>query len=479
MRFLVQFPTRGRPEQAAKCYRVWLERLSGKHEVSFRFQTDRDDPTVNQTATAIMEVDTAFRACRKACDVHGWGGSPRTKVQAINSLMPAVIRDFDIIILASDDMWPEVMGFDEIIAREMELNFPDLDGVLHFNDGYRGAALNTLPIVGRNYYNQFGYLYHPSYRQSFCDNEMQEVSKSLGKAKYFEQVLILHVHPFNDSSIPEDETYIKANQKSDAEYDRRNRGFRYIMAGGGYNPYAIRSYSPPGVRVNTPDPISISHFPISVIKDIMALRNEDEQPVLSVLIATSELRHHQFRNLLFELARQRMLLGDPSEVEILTFQESGEMSLGMKRNKLVKASQGKYICFIDDDDWVEPDYLWSLVKATAEDADCIVFNGVKYIEGAVHQKIVFDMNWEGNREEHSLRLRTPNHLTPIRRSIAVQVPFPSVCPGEDIKYAGGVYPLIKSQAAAVDAFSMRRSLYHYYWSPTHTLTNKRPLFTPQ
>ena len=51
------------------------------------------------------------------------------------------------------------------------------------------------------------------------------------------------------------------------------------------------------------------------------------------------------------------------EVEIVKFIDKGELTIGAKRNQLVKRSKGEYIAFIDDDDLVSFDYVSKILKA--------------------------------------------------------------------------------------------------------------------
>ena len=73
------------------------------------------------------------------------------------------------------------------IRQKMIKHFPDTDGVLWFFDGWR-KDLNTLCIIGRKYYERFGYIYHPDYKSFWCDAEFTEVANKLKK-----QVLLLLV----------------------------------------------------------------------------------------------------------------------------------------------------------------------------------------------------------------------------------------------------------------------------------------------
>jgi hypothetical protein len=127
-------------------------------------------------------------------DVLYFYGNSKTKIEAINTDIDK-IKNWDIILLASDDMIPKVKKYDEIIVNKMKQHFPDTDGVVWFNDGHQGSKLNTLSILGRKYYERFNYIYNPEYKSTWCDNEFMDVANILGKQIYFPEVIIKHEHP--------------------------------------------------------------------------------------------------------------------------------------------------------------------------------------------------------------------------------------------------------------------------------------------
>jgi len=43
--------------------------------------------------------------------------------------------------------------------------------------------------------------------------------------------------------------------------------------------------------------------------------------------------------------------------------DKGEKSTGEKRNLLYGMAKGKYVCSIDDDDWVPDTYIYEILKA--------------------------------------------------------------------------------------------------------------------
>jgi hypothetical protein len=108
-------------------------------------------------------------------------------------------------------MIPQRAGYDVEIIDQMRLNYPDMDGVIWFSDGYQEKKLNTLVVLGKRYYDRFGYLYHPDYVSFYSDNEFMQVAFMLGKQTYVDEVIIKHEHPDNTKESI-DMTYAVNNQ---------------------------------------------------------------------------------------------------------------------------------------------------------------------------------------------------------------------------------------------------------------------------
>jgi glycosyltransferase involved in cell wall biosynthesis len=167
---------------------------------------------------------------------------------------------------------------------------------------------------------------------------------------------------------------------------------------------------------------------------------------LSILIPSLHKRVGLLGSLLRDLNQQAT-----DEVEILTNIDGGEVSTGNKRNQLVNAAKGKYTVFIDDDDVVSSDYIPSILEAAKQDADVIVFNGIMTTDDRNPKKwyISKDLPYKSEmRNGEEIYLRYPNHIVPIRRSIALQVPFPNKYREEDFDYATKLHTmgLIKTEA---------------------------------
>ena len=178
---MVQIATRARPKKFLECLELHIDTLADKTNVFFNISCDEDDATMNSGY-----VIDAIHDIYKNCFVNFNHNS--TKVQAINADVEK--RKFDILVNSSDDMNPQVYGWDEDIRLGFEQYFPDYDGVLHFNDGVNGRDLNTLCILGRRYYERFGYIYNPEYKSLYCDNEFTEISRRLRKQIYIDKVII-------------------------------------------------------------------------------------------------------------------------------------------------------------------------------------------------------------------------------------------------------------------------------------------------
>lgn len=183
MKLFIQFPTRSRPNRFTQYLLRYVEYLEDKSNFHIQVSCDTDDKTMNDPymihfIKCLRNVSIVFN-------------DNRSKIEAINTGIPR--QGWDVLLLASDDMWPVTKGYDNVIRKEMKKNFPDTDGVLHFNDGIHGKKLNTLAILGNKYYNRFNYVYHPKYKSLYADNEFHEISKQLNKQSYSDTMIIQHL----------------------------------------------------------------------------------------------------------------------------------------------------------------------------------------------------------------------------------------------------------------------------------------------
>ena len=176
MKLLVKLTSRERPQQAAKCLQAMRELAFDLSNIQFLLTLDTDDPHLSK----YLELDLH----NVILDI----GYSKNKVDAINRGTPK--HGWDILVNVSDDQIAVMINWDKHIRDAMT---EDLDASIWFQDGIQNR-INTMEIIGRNYYNRFNWIYNPAYKSFFCDNESTETAKKLGKLKEFPFVLFLHQH---------------------------------------------------------------------------------------------------------------------------------------------------------------------------------------------------------------------------------------------------------------------------------------------
>ena len=184
-KILFKFPVRSRKEKFFSTLEKYYELISNNMNFEFVITMDLDDEILN-TADVKRRLN-GFK------NLTYFYGNSKTKIEAVNSDMP--LGAWDIVVLVSDDMIPQVKGYDDVIRKDMFDNYKDTDGVLWYNDGsVNGKLLNTLLIIGRKCYKRFGYLYNPIYKSLCCDAEFMDVANQLKKQTYFDSCIIKHEH---------------------------------------------------------------------------------------------------------------------------------------------------------------------------------------------------------------------------------------------------------------------------------------------
>lgn len=208
---LIKFPTRNRCNKffSALDRYYWL---MTSNNFEFIISCDTDDITMNN--------DNVKKRLSKYPHLTVCYNDNKSKVEAINQDLAG--REFDVLLLASDDMIPECMGYDSIIKNSIEHFFPDMDRVLWFNDGFQHSNLNTLAIIGKKYYDRFGYIYHPSYKSLYCDLEFTHVSKALDKVRYVNKCIIRH-NQYSIIGEEPDELYVKNDSLQHEDLEMFNK----------------------------------------------------------------------------------------------------------------------------------------------------------------------------------------------------------------------------------------------------------------
>lgn len=222
MKILIQCPVRNRFKKFCETFELYYIKSSGLHDIHYNISIDSDDKYINE-----FNLNTFLKNMQNISFTITTNPNT-TKIQAINQIPRGL--DFDILILFSDDMIPQINNYDDIVVNDMKKYYPDLDGVLWYFDGYQ-TRLNTLCILGKKYYNRFGYIYNPEYISFRCDDEFRDVGNILNKQTFINKCIIKHEHFSYNKKVPMDELY-KRNEafaKIDATtYAKRKQNNFYI-----------------------------------------------------------------------------------------------------------------------------------------------------------------------------------------------------------------------------------------------------------
>jgi hypothetical protein len=194
-------------------------------------------------------------------------------------------------------------------------------------------------------------------------------------------------------------------------------------------------------------------------------------PLLSILLPTMPCRAERLTALYTELTRQVAALeGRENPVELLVEcdapSKDGGRSVGEKRDSLIEKARGEYVVFIDDDDWVVPDYVARILTACDTGADAVELLGTYYKNGE-------RVTWFRHSSAHMMWGVAPdggllyplNHTNPMKRSIAVQIKHQPLYYKEDIYWAHDLMRsgLVQSEAPMDVPLLEYRFIEHEYW----------------
>jgi hypothetical protein len=365
----------------------------------FLVTVDEDDESMRSALPQLREMK----------DVEVLVKAPEGKIAACNSGLCE--RKWDVVLLASDDMIPKVGGYDKIISDDMQKSYPDLDGVLHYNDGHRGRDLNTLCILGREYFNRFGYIYHPGYKSLWCDCEFTEVANALNRQTYSNRILIRHEH------------WCFREREVDASDRQGNDDW-----GGDENLYQKRKAAKYHIRL------------------------------WDILVCSVPRRAGMLKALLANIQTQITQSQYPHNVHVIVEVDDGTMTIGAKRNRLMAKASGEYVCYVDDDDKVSGNYVSAIAGVLwGCKVDCVGMRGEVEWPAGLWRTFEHSLKHDNYYERQDRFLRPPNHLNPIRRRIAARFPFPEADIGEDTDYA---MKMLRARVLKTERF-IDRPLYFY------------------
>lgn len=412
-KLLIKFPTRQRAEKFFKVLDMYYEKLSGEVPTHFLISCDLDDTGPNG-----MHRPSNVKKLKQYKNLSFYFSNSKGKIEAVNRDIDKHLN-FDVILVASDDMIPQVKGYDKIVIDTMQKHFPDTDGTLNFNDGFVGNNLNTIPIMGKKYYERFNYVYYPKYISICSDSEFTLVAKMLGKEHCVDNVIIRHEH--GGYGFDRDELFYKNESR---EYYLHDRAILEKRKSENF-----------GLKVE-------EILPKYQLPTSLDLFNYKGEPIkLSILIATIDKRQDKFTELYRSLIKQIHSGGFEHKVEVVFFKDNQTHNVGYKRNKLIEASKGEYVCFVDDDDKVHENYVKILYDALKTNPDCVSCTGTTYKPNKEPFNFVHSLKYHKAFKENNVAYSPVYHLNPVRREYAIKAKFPDQNYNEDTTWARRLYDL--------------------------------------
>lgn len=187
--------------------------------------------------------------------------------------------------------------------------------------------------------------------------------------------------------------------------------------------------------------------------------------LLSILIPSLNERADMLAVLLRKLEQQIESCEAKDKVEICVSIDDKERTTGSKRNELMSLAKGEYLIGHDDDDDPPSWYIEELLIACKSGADCFAISGVITTDGKDEKRwfISKDLDYKAivDSDGRGAYHRYTNHITAVRRDIALQIKFPDQVFGEDYQWATDLKNsgLLKTEYK-IDRFPM----YHYKFS---------------
>lgn len=174
------------------------------------------------------------------------------------------------------------------------------------------------------------------------------------------------------------------------------------------------------------------------------------QPLLSIMIPTTVDRDALCELLIAELWQQIEAIGLEvnKDIQIISIRDNKEISVGLKRQRLLEWAIGTWVVGFDSDDYPAPTYIADIVEALVNNpnTDHVGFIEDCDIDGQKSISIfsIKHKSWEEQEPGYD-QVRCANPKSVIRRTKALEVGYKDLRWGEDRVFAEAVTPLLKSE----------------------------------
>ena len=156
-----------------------------------------------------------------------------------------------------------------------------------------------------------------------------------------------------------------------------------------------------------------------------------------------------------------------SRVKVIHKENGGVSSA---RNTGLQQAKGKWIMYVDGDDWIEPDMIESLIEtAKATEADLVFGDYMKYGPYAGNHKLP---TWSTDKKD-SMSRYIAYSMTTIWGSIAKRSLYTehSLKSPDGVSYCEDFHLIVRLCHFANKIVNVHRSFYHYRYRPTSIMSN--------
>lgn len=174
---------------------------------------------------------------------------------------------------------------------------------------------------------------------------------------------------------------------------------------------------------------------------------------LSIVMITIPERKKEFSKLRRKLSTQinyvhevHPTLGDVEIVSVITPRYPQGPSIGGKRQQGLERAKGTYVCWLDDDDDIAPDYVETLLRLAYNGTDVLTFSNLSRFDSFW---CVVNMSLYNPLDEQvrpGIVNRRPYHVCAWRRELTKQVTFPDLNKDEDTGFIEKLIPLCKTES---------------------------------
>jgi len=138
-------------------------------------------------------------------------------------------------------------------------------------------------------------------------------------------------------------------------------------------------------------------------------------PTFDILITSIPHRDGLLRGLLAELDQQITI----PQIRCFVYRDNLELKYGDKTRVLVETSQAEYVCCVDDDDMIAPDFMRRVMAALRKRPDFVGYPVLWTRNGVQQIRVEHSLRYAGWNGNDQLLYRDLSEKNPIRRELAL------------------------------------------------------------